>query len=202
METLFNQVTTKAKDAVNANAISKTILVLSQQCPYVVGSRDVCKLIELFVPNILKQEEARSAFLAKESSESLKIAKSVDFVERTLAASRDINPYSALAWLLRFAAGLVDQDLDFVQSCSESIVAHFSALLIFVPHKKPSKSMRKMANAVAEVLIWSRSDTAMTNPDFVQPHFEILNSWLPVTRMRSSVLSCPCKVLFENSVFS
>jgi hypothetical protein len=128
--TLLKQATTTGNfGAVDRTAITKALLVLCQLLPFVGGTRDVCKFIEMFVTHIFTHEEVVNfGVLVARTSDSLTIAKVVDLVEKKLEAPIDWNPYSGLSWLLKFAAKLLDEDLDLVQSSrlNTQYIAHFS----------------------------------------------------------------------------
>jgi hypothetical protein len=155
---------------VDCTAITKALLVLCQLAPFVGGTRDICKFLEMFVTHILTQHEAVFGLLKNRKSESLTTAKLVDLVEKALEAPTELNPYSGLSYLLTFAAKLLDEDLDLVQSSQEKPVSLPSTLHIFIPHNKRGRDCknctRKIVNSATEILIWRRSNAAMANGAF------------------------------------
>jgi hypothetical protein len=170
--TLLKQATTTGNSgALDHTATAKALLVLCQLLPFVGGTRDVCKFMEMFVTHIFTHEEVVNfASLKTTTSDSLMIAKVVDLVEKKLEAPTDSDPYSGLSWLLTFAAKLLDEDLDLVQSPDENRGSIHSTLHIFLPHNKRGRnckdSTRKIVNSAAEILIWRRSDAALANGVF------------------------------------
>ncbi|KAL3929498.1 MAG: hypothetical protein SGARI_004731, partial [Bacillariaceae sp.] len=182
IQTLLEQATdSDSVTTTDSKKLSKAILVLCQLSPHVGGSRDVCKLMEMAAGHILTQEEQATGFLAKESSESMKIAKAVALIQNRLDASVEgSDPYAGLAWLLDFAAIQLGQDLALIQEESAATVSGSSnkqlpsTLHIFVPHNKrggknkkgKETSFRKIVNSSVEILLWSRSDAAVKNGAF------------------------------------
>lgn len=182
IQTMLKEATTAERATTTTNSVEqlvKAISVLCQLSPHVGGSRDVCKLMEIMATHLLSQEEQASGFLAKEKSESKKIAKATVLLKSTIESSVKTNPYSGLAWLLEYTTGQLGKDLGLVNSTANDGDKKElpSTLNVFVPHNKRGKSnkkgktetsMRKIVNASLEVLVWSKSDIAMENPTFAK----------------------------------
>lgn len=167
---------------VHRTNVSKALQLLCQLSPLVGGSRDVCKLMEVFVVHFLEQVgQANRLQLEQDDSHSMNIAQAVDLIETELQASGDVGPFSGLRWLLDFSARQLTSDLDMIQNADSEQNDPPSTLHVFIPHNKRGRTrkmrpagvrasniVRNLVNCSLEILIWSRSEAAMKNRAFLK----------------------------------
>jgi hypothetical protein len=173
---------------------------LAKLAPHVGGSRDVCTILENMVLSLLQEglEQTRTEMKALVGIESLSmlVGLGVNFIQGKL---QEDGSLTSIEYLLQLAANTLDKDFDIILRNKKKIQQDSatkkdeelpSTLHIFLPHhnrgrskkrkneqgatKRKQISSRLLASGVAEILIWSRTSKAMSNPVFSDSYSRFL----------------------------
>eukprot|EP00978_Attheya_sp_CCMP212_P017969 scaffold48605_cov49-Attheya_sp.AAC.3 len=165
------------KNAATSTMASKASDCLVRLAFLAGGTRDVCALLEHLVFDMLD----RHGYIQMREDKNQKV--SIASASRHLmqkSTPQELIP-TVLEDLLSSAATMLDQDMCLVrakdtktaETYKEGAIPEFpSTIHTFLPHRdrgnsQSSKRARNLIQTIAELLIWSRTSSAMSTPAFV-----------------------------------
>jgi hypothetical protein len=177
---------------------------LGKLAPHAGGSRDICTILENMVLSLLEKglEQTRTDMKTLVGTESLSmlVGLGVYFIQGKL---QEDGSLASTVYLLQLAADTLDKDFDIIlrnkKMTQEDLATAKdqeyelpSTLHIFLPHhnrgrskkrknnqgatKAKQVSSRQLASGVTEMLIWSRTSKAMSNPVFSDSYARFLKA--------------------------
>jgi hypothetical protein len=171
----------------DADSASKALEGIGRLVYNAGGTRDLCALIEHLLYHELDQA---GIFHVQKSEGNMKaLCQAIStFLVPCLNGSEESCLPSTLIHLLETAASLVDNDLTLIdtrdkESADKTLEGHpqkkqrlklkmtedgafQSTINTFIPHHGRGKDARKLVQTIAELMLWSKSATAKTNPRF------------------------------------
>lgn len=154
------------------------------------GTRDLCSFLEhviyvdLYDQGFLKDnyEKGEKSTALQQSIRYFVSKKNSDELMEENDDEKMGGATTVLDELLDTCALLLDRDLELVRQSSPSSNDLPSTLHTFIPHRDRGTKSRNVVQTVAEVLIWSRSASAMINDSFS-------TSWYSICKEESFIKS-------------
>jgi hypothetical protein len=156
------------------------------------GTRDICALVEHLVYEYLVKNDS----IKIHSDEGKKRAISAAVIEFMSAQNNEESsnsPSTVLNEFVRAAAKLLDNDFTLIKSFIENepkkddtTIELQSTMNTFIPHHNRGNNERRLAQSMAELMIWSATQHSKKDSKFVQATANICASTLSISASDSS----------------